>query len=435
MTPRKFKILIATFSYGGNGGMKSEHPDVRDWLIKSIPYLKSRPDVESVLHTELADTPITMTRNRAVLTARDAGADFLLMLDSDMAPDLYLGRDPSAKPFLETSLDYCVERYERGPHVVFSPYCGPPPVENIYVFRWRNSESDTPNDEAKLEQFTRAEAAERAGFEAVAAAPTGLILYDMRAFELIEPRQQGDKHWFAYEWTDIYGSGKASTEDVQNTRDISLAGIVKYGYNPVICNWDSWSGHWKPKCVGKPQVFTADAVGNSLRRVVEEGRLPRDEKLTFVNFDSKPLPVEAKRQYMDKWMPPLHNTEPVRDMLERQRLEKHKRDVLSWVEKHSRHVTPANPSMAYETDGNADLYEKQQAEFTAHHSLPSSITKRDALELMNSTDKRGESLTQAIGHGFYVYDSNTDTYERAKPCPLPTEQTDASAPCAASPSY
>lgn len=411
MTPRKFKILIATFSYGGNGGMKSEHPDVRDWLIKSIPYLKSRPDVESVLHTELADTPITMTRNRAVLTARDAGADFLLMLDSDMAPDLYLGRDPSAKPFLETSLDYCIERYERGPHVVFSPYCGPPPVENIYVFRWRNSESDTPNDEAKLEQFTRAEAAERAGFEAVAAAPTGLILYDMRAFELIEPRQQGDKHWFAYEWTDIYGSGKASTEDVQNTRDISLAGIVKYGYNPVICNWDAWSGHWKPKCVGKPQVFTADAVGNSLRRVVEEGRLPRDEKLTFVNFD-KGRPGNMTWSGMDTFYPALRV--PAREAIKKQL---------------------ANPSMAYETDGNSDLYQKQQAEFTAHHSLPSKITKRDALELMNGTDKRGESLAQAIGHGCYVYDSNTDTYERAKPCPLPTEQTDASAPCAASPSY
>ena len=391
MTPRKFKILIATFSYGGNGGMKSEHPDVRDWLIKSIPYLKSRPDVESVLHTELADTPITMTRNRAVLTARDAGADFLLMLDSDMAPDLYLGRDPSAKPFLETSLDYCVERYERGPHVVFSPYCGPPPVENIYVFRWRNSESDTPNDEAKLEQFTRAEAAERAGFEAVAAAPTGLILYDMRAFELIEPRQQGDKHWFAYEWTDIYGSGKASTEDVQNTRDISLAGIVKYGYNPVICNWDAWSGHWKPKCVGKPQVFTADAVGNSLRRVVEEGRLPRDEKLTFVNFDSKPLSPKS--------------------------------NVRSW------------PKTMESIARDHNLYEKQQAEFTAHHSLPSKLTGRDARELMNKDDYRGANLLAAIGHGFYVYDSNTDTYERAKPCPLPTEQTDASAPCAASPSY
>src|SRR6185369_145762 len=68
-----------------------------------------------------------------------------------------------------------------------------------------------------------------------------------------------------------------STEDVTNTRDISLAGCVKLGYNPVHCAWDSWIGHHKPWNVGKPQRFMAAQVGNALRRAVLDDNHPAEQ--------------------------------------------------------------------------------------------------------------------------------------------------------------
>jgi hypothetical protein len=58
--------------------------------------------------------------------------------------------------------------------------------------------------------------------------------------------------WFYYEYEDGECTHKASTEDCTNTREIQLAGIEKHGEPVVFCNWDSWAGHYKPKCVGKP---------------------------------------------------------------------------------------------------------------------------------------------------------------------------------------
>ena len=36
----------------------------------------------------------------------------------------------------------------------------------------------------------------------------------------------------------------------------------------MYCNWSSWAGHWKRKCVCKPQLTPADAVGQKMRRAV-----------------------------------------------------------------------------------------------------------------------------------------------------------------------
>ena len=96
-------------------------------------------------------------------------------------------------------------------------------------------------------------------------------MYDMRAFELTEPRTTEDKPWFYYEWKDRFCAEKASTEDVTMTRDLSLVGTQKLGYNPVYCNWDSWAGHWKPKCVGKPVVMAASDVSAKMRASLESG--------------------------------------------------------------------------------------------------------------------------------------------------------------------
>lgn len=268
MKNAKYNVCIFRFPYGGNGGISTEVPHIADYVSELIPKLKSDPRIEKVSLLRLSDTPITMTRNRAVLEARKMGADFMLMIDSDQVPDVHLGQLPEIKPFWDTSFEFMLKHYHRGPHVIGSPYCGPPPFENVYVFKWCNIESGAPSDVVRIEAYTREEAAMMGGIQPCAALPTGFILYDMRIFELTEPKRPGDNPWFYYEWKDIYQSEKCSTEDVTATRDMSWHGQIALGYNPVFCNWDAWAGHMKPKCVGKPQLITVDQITQKFRDAV-----------------------------------------------------------------------------------------------------------------------------------------------------------------------
>ena len=98
-----FNVAICTFSYGGNGGISSEVPDIREWMVPLVAEATNDPRIASLHVFNLSDTPITMTRNRAVLIARQKGADILVMVDSDMKPDLYVGIDPTARKFFQSS--------------------------------------------------------------------------------------------------------------------------------------------------------------------------------------------------------------------------------------------------------------------------------------------------------------------------------------------
>jgi hypothetical protein len=292
---QKFNVGIVTFSYGGNGGISSEVPDIREWMVPLVASASKDPRIDNIRIWNLADTPITMTRNRAVLQAREFGVDVLVMVDSDMKPDML----PDGKPFFQSSFDFLVEHYHKGPCVIGAPYCGPPPVECVYVFRWNNMQSYNPNPDFQLEMYDRHTAVKMSGIQECAALPTGLIMYDMRAFELTEPRAENDKPWFYYEWKDKFAAEKASTEDVTQTRDLSLVGTQKLGYNPVFCNWDAWAGHWKPKCVGKPQFLEAGHIANKMKQCWEAG-VGSDVKI--VNFKSGVPAQEFDSMGMD--LPP-----------------------------------------------------------------------------------------------------------------------------------
>jgi hypothetical protein len=284
---QKFNVGLVTFSYGGNGGISSEVPDIREWMVPLVSELSRDARVDQIRIWNLADTPITMTRNRAVLQAREFGVDVLVMIDSDMKPDL---GGPDAKPFFASSFDFLVNHYHKGPVIIGAPYCGPPPAECVYVFRWQNQQSHNPNPDFQLEMYDRHTAVKLAGIQECAALPTGLIMYDMRVFELTEPKAEGDKPWFYYEYPDLYQSQKASTEDVTMTRDVSLVGTQKLGYNPVFCNWDAWAGHWKPKCVGKPVFIEAKGVSDKMKSCWSAGV---DNSVKLIDFRS---PIADKIQ-------------------------------------------------------------------------------------------------------------------------------------------
>ena len=256
---KRLNLGICTFSYGGNGGISSEVPDIREWMIPLVVGAAKDERIEEIKVWNLADTPITMPRNRSVLMAREYGVDVLLMVDSDMKPDI-----DGSEQFFPSSFDFLYNHYEEGPVCIGAPYCGPPPNECVYVFRWQNNASESANPDFRLEMYDRHTAARMEGIQECAALPTGLIMYDMRCFDLTEPQTADDNPWFYYEWPDKFASHKASTEDVTMTRDLSVAGTRALGYNPVMCNWSAWAGHWKPKCVGKPITLDANTLGQKL---------------------------------------------------------------------------------------------------------------------------------------------------------------------------
>ncbi len=258
--PEPVKVLIARFP-GGN----SENPDVTDWLVHTVCAMKEDIRVSDIFHWRRDDTPVDMSRNNAVELAKTSGADLLLMVDNDMKPDAYLpsntnglGKDSRALPFWLSSFNFAWDhRFHKGPCVIFAPYCGPPPHENVYVFHWTNMESGAPMDQdMSLSQYGREWATEMTGIRETAAGPTGLILIDMDVFKELEPP------YFYYEWTDKNHQQKASTEDVTFTRDVSLRGI------PIYCNWDTWAGHWKRKCVGRPIPITSKQISEQFTNTI-----------------------------------------------------------------------------------------------------------------------------------------------------------------------
>ena len=279
-TPRQYNVAFSFFPYGGNGAAPSEHPAIRRWWGKTCQALTKNPLVRAFDSFDYADTPITMTRNRAVYGARKAGADILFMIDSDMVPDLYLNKEYAVsmggahvgdvRPFVDTAIEYIDSHYEKGPTVIVAPYCGPPPEEAPYLFTWESYPSGRDNPNIRLRMFTRKEACEATGIGEVAALPTGLIAFDLRVFDHCEPKP-GDKNgWFYYEYSDQYQMEKSGTEDVMCTRDLSLAVQRDLGYNPLRCAWDCWAGHVKPTVVGKPIPVYLDKIEERFRRAVQE---------------------------------------------------------------------------------------------------------------------------------------------------------------------
>lgn len=287
MTPMQLDIMFAVPTAAGSTGMNGMNESVHAFIGDAIKWCKGDKRVGRVCELPLARCPTNVVRNQFVVEARKRGIDVLVMVDNDQAPDLYIAEgEPliaGAKPFMQSSFDFLYQRRLGGLiTVVGSPYCnapGDPRVqdggESVVVSRFVTCGEYGPGHcKIKMEKYPRDEAALKQGIQTVGALPTGLIMYDMRAFELIEPSDLSrrdllrafkkgeisldecdrwmDPGWFRYEYVDHTASDLASTEDVQNTRDINLVCRATRGYDAVFCNWDAWAGHCKPRIVGKP---------------------------------------------------------------------------------------------------------------------------------------------------------------------------------------
>lgn len=305
MNEQKLDIFIACFAYGGNSGISNEHPSTREWMCETLAWMRDDARVGKVFTRTYNDTPITMLRNRAVEDARREGCQLLLMLDSDH-DFMHHASAPWYKPFFPEAFGKIHDHYATGPLVIAAPYAGSANCgENMFIFLWQDQGPRGNETTFSLEQYTRADAALMSGIQPVAALPTGMILYDMRIFDALDVNRKSKRQvleefrdkkinleealrciqdgYFYYEWTDHTASDKASTEDVAATRDMSLIGQLVYGYNPVMCAWDSWIGHVKPSVSGKPKVFTVEQIGGVLKRVVLDGTSCRDKIVRVEN--------------------------------------------------------------------------------------------------------------------------------------------------------
>lgn len=272
MQPAVVDILVCLFCYSGNGGVASTIPQLVFWWGSVFHKMKSDPRIGRVGTVELCDTPITMTRNQALLMARAGKFDFVLMLDSDNEPDAYIGKDPQATPFWDTAFDLAYDRLMKGKQtIVAAPYGGPPPEpgqidggEVPYLFQWENNESDVERPAFKIRILTRNEAALMRGVHRVAALPTGVCLISTDTVKDMPPP------WFYYEF-DEYAAKKNSTEDVVFTRNASLFHQAKHGENVCFATCDSWAYHHKTKKVGRPVLMPVEVVAEHFRKAVLDG--------------------------------------------------------------------------------------------------------------------------------------------------------------------
>ena len=284
---KKFVIMLCQFP----GGMVS-HPDPTAYIAAIRCDLQNDPRVTGVIPFTVGDTPITRSRNLAIKKALEYGADYVLMIDSDVSPDQ--DRD-GAKPFWKTAWRFMMDRRTAeitagdhevaltrknnpaiwtityAPATIAAPYCGPPPHEIPYIGVWRNMEGSATNPSFSLQMMSREEAGLRTGIEEVAALPTGLILYDIRLFKELP------KPWFDYEWGDPEQTEKVTTEDIFQTRNASLMGFPQY------VAWDCWAGHWKLKYVGAPEPYRIHDMRKTFTQAVALGNIVPPEKKIHMN--------------------------------------------------------------------------------------------------------------------------------------------------------
>ena len=276
-------------------GNYSEHPASSGWVMKTIQditaYTAIFSSVEEIVPHKEIGTPITCLRNRTVGCAIAAQCDYLLMIDSDMDPDVV----PGAPEFWATAWTFMMNRRKRerewcgigglefnfedywyhfAPATIAAPYCGASPAQPVLMLQWSANNGDGhPDKLMKLGLIDRYDAAARTGIGKVAAMGTGLILYDTRVFFYLPPP------WFDYEYTDVYRIERSSTEDVFQTRNADFLGM------PQFCAWDCWSGHWKLELISKPNPLTSEIVNDNIREAIKRG-FSSSKKLHFVNQDA-----------------------------------------------------------------------------------------------------------------------------------------------------
>lgn len=256
--PERARVLVTVLTYAKQVGAAAY-----GYATGLLHQMQGHPRLARLDFSYSHGYPTDRARNAVLKGASEGGFDFVLMIDADQIPDLYVSTDPAAKPFLPTALDFA---YAHGtPCCVGAPYCAGPPTQDVVVMKNAEQVPDLPDGCGwHMRKYTRDEAAVMTGVTQVAALPTGCLLIDTRVCSILHPP------WFYYEYADPpYNTRLASTEDVVFTRNLHWSGV------PQFCAWDCWAGHDdKGYVVGKPRLSPVNDVPVSVLRSWEKGWRP-----------------------------------------------------------------------------------------------------------------------------------------------------------------
>lgn len=208
----------------------SEHPDICRWTAYNALKIKQTPGITGIKFYDVAASRILLCRNMAVDVAREWGCKYLMFVDPDMSPDCYLGRDPKAMPFWETSWSM-LQQFPGS--VIAAPALQGAPDYAVNVFVLDPEQRAT-------RRVTHEETMGRYGIEQVFAIGTGLMLIDMSVFDRLKPPYFDDEYE-NQEKTRVFTS-----QDIYFCKMCNLAGIR------VFANWYAWAGHYKQTMLGRP---------------------------------------------------------------------------------------------------------------------------------------------------------------------------------------
>lgn len=265
--PEKVDVLTHVFTYA-----KMLHADVYNYTHKVSATLYGHPKVGKFHFGYSSGYPTDRVRNAVLKAAKENGHHFILMLDDDMLPDMGQHRehyDPQAVSFMPSALEFAIAH--DGPCLVGAPYVAGPPFQEVVVMKNREYIPGMADGLGKrLDKYTRDEAAmmKGKGIQRVAALPTGCLLVDLRALDVLPPP------WFSYEYEDEPHNTKlASTEDVVFTRNLDWLGVPSY------CHWDAWAGHIKQHVSAPPVLSPVNDLPDSIHKAIfQRGWKPADVK-------------------------------------------------------------------------------------------------------------------------------------------------------------
>ena len=64
--PLVLDLFVGFPSYGGNGGISSEVPDIREWWTETVLKIKEDPRIGRIVTKTIADTPVTTMESCAL---------------------------------------------------------------------------------------------------------------------------------------------------------------------------------------------------------------------------------------------------------------------------------------------------------------------------------------------------------------------------------
>ena len=245
----KYRLLVFRPS-----GVSIMRPETTDWLCRLQLELCRIGKFETSTMMGFDQPRIALGRNVAVRNAMDMECDYLLMVDPDMQPDMYVGQHPQAELFFSSSLEWleC-----NGPGIVAAPAVSGRPLCRPNMYRMEDGDGIAHR---YTHQQCR-QAIEEPQFEQVAAIGTGLMLINMQVFDAIE------KPWFHDLFVDDREDALQLSQDLYFTAGATQSGV------PVWCNWFSWAGHAQYEVLGCPgyAAQVKDEDDNKIQMSVRDG--------------------------------------------------------------------------------------------------------------------------------------------------------------------